>query len=67
MDMARNRGVAKASRALLFPACGPRKRQGGFVNRNYGISYAGQRLVAITYAEPGAQGRFEQFIVMPRD
>jgi CubicO group peptidase (beta-lactamase class C family) len=50
-----------------FVPLGKPRLRGGFVNRNYGISYAGQRLVAITYAEPGAQGRFEQFIVMPRD
>ncbi|MCD2323824.1 beta-lactamase family protein [Sphingomonas sp. IC-56] len=50
-----------------FVPLGKPRLRGGFVNRNYGITYAGQRLVAITYAEPGAQGRFEQFIVMPRD
>ena len=50
-----------------FVPLGKPRLRGGFVNRNYAITYAGQRLVAITYAEPGAQGRFEQFIVMPRD
>lgn len=48
----------------FVPLGGPRLR-GGFVNRNYAIQYGGKRLVVITYAEPGAEGRFEQFIVMP--
>lgn len=48
------------------PAGRPRLR-GGFVNRNYLITYGNRRLVAITYAEPGAAGKFEQFIVQPRD
>jgi CubicO group peptidase (beta-lactamase class C family) len=43
----------------------PRLR-GGFVNRNFLIDYPGEELVLITYAEPGDEGRWEQFIVMPR-
>ncbi|GAA4764134.1 hypothetical protein GCM10023219_05830 [Stakelama sediminis] len=43
---------------------GPRLR-GGFVNRNYRITYPDQKLLLVTYAEPGADGKFEQFIVMP--
>jgi hypothetical protein len=43
----------------------PRLR-GGFVNRNYTIHYAGHPdLTLVTYAEPGANGRWEQFLVMP--
>jgi CubicO group peptidase (beta-lactamase class C family) len=43
----------------------PRLR-GGFVNRNFTIHYAGgKELTLITYAEPGANGRWEQFMVMP--
>ena len=42
----------------------PRLR-GGFVNRNYRIEAGGKTLTAITYAEPGATGRWEQFLVMP--
>lgn len=42
----------------------PRLR-GGFVNRNYRITYKDTSVVIITYAEPGAQGRWEQFMVMP--
>jgi D-alanyl-D-alanine carboxypeptidase len=43
----------------------PRLR-GGFVNRNYTLHYAGKKdLMLITYAEPGAHGRWEQFMIMP--
>jgi CubicO group peptidase (beta-lactamase class C family) len=43
----------------------PRLR-GGFVNRNYKIRYAsGKDLTLVTYAEPGANGRWEQFMIMP--
>lgn len=46
---------------------GPRLR-GGFVNRNYRVTYAnGQVLNVVTYAEPGAQGHYEQFLVMPAE
>jgi D-alanyl-D-alanine carboxypeptidase len=48
-----------------FTAAGPARLRGGFVNRNYTLSFAGQQLEIVTYAEPGAQGRFEQFLVMP--
>jgi len=51
-----------------FTALGKPRLRGGFVNRNYSITYAdGRKLIAITYAEPGANGRFEQFLVQPRD
>ena len=46
---------------------GKARLRGGFVNRNYAIQYPGKRLIAITYAEAGADGKFEQFIVMPGD
>lgn len=46
------------------PLGGPRLR-GGFVNRNYRIRFGDKSLLAVTYAEPGEAGRFEQFIVMP--
>jgi hypothetical protein len=43
----------------------PRLR-GGFVNRNYTIHYSGGKdLTLVTYAEPGAAGRWEQFMIMP--
>ena len=43
----------------------PRLR-GGFVNRNYTIHYANHPdLTLVTYAEGGANGRWEQFMIMP--
>lgn len=48
-----------------FTATGPARLRGGFVNRNYRLSFAGRQLTIVTYAEPGARGRFEQFLVMP--
>jgi CubicO group peptidase (beta-lactamase class C family) len=40
--------------------------RGGFVNRNFTIHYAGgKNLTLVTYAEPGANGRWEQFMIMP--
>jgi D-alanyl-D-alanine carboxypeptidase len=48
-----------------FAADGPARLRGGFVNRNYTLSFAGRQLSIVTYAEPGAHGRFEQFLVMP--
>jgi hypothetical protein len=50
-----------------FALLGKPRLRGGFVNRNYAIRYGDRRLLAITYAEPGDNGRFEQFIVMPLD
>jgi CubicO group peptidase (beta-lactamase class C family) len=50
----------------ITPLGGARLR-GGFVNRNYAIQYPGKKLLVITYAEAGADGKFEQFIVMPGD
>jgi len=44
----------------------PRLR-GGFVNRNYRISYEARSLNVITYSEPGENARFEQFLVMPAE
>jgi CubicO group peptidase (beta-lactamase class C family) len=49
-----------------FTAMGKPRLRGGYVNRNYAIQHRGQKLIAITYAEPGAEGRFEQFIIQPR-
>lgn len=43
----------------------PRLR-GGFVNRVYRVRFANDKTMVIsTYAEPGANGRWEQFIVQP--
>ena len=63
-------GDYKASLAKLGPATaveparGARLR-GGFVNRNFRLSFGDKKLVLITYAEPGEHGRWEQFIISP--
>lgn len=50
----------------FVPRGEPRLR-GGFVNRNFTLHYAsGEDLTLITYAEPGSNGRWEQYIVMPQ-
>lgn len=46
---------------------GKARLRGGFVNRNYAVQYPGKKLIIVTYAEAGATGKFEQFIVMPGD
>lgn len=43
----------------------PPRLRGGFVNRNFTLAYPGKTLTLITYAEPGAHGRWEQFMIMP--
>ncbi|MGI4733198.1 MAG: serine hydrolase domain-containing protein [Janthinobacterium lividum] len=48
-----------------FEAAGPPRLRGGFVNRNYKVTYPGRTLSIVTYAEPGSAGRYEQFLVMP--
>ncbi|MBX9815224.1 MAG: serine hydrolase [Proteobacteria bacterium SG_bin5] len=66
--------VAGDYRASLTPLGAPSafellrapRLRGGFVNRNYRITYPnGQKLIAITYAEPGDTGRYEQFLIYP--
>ena len=49
-----------------FESLGPPRLRGGFVNRNFSLHYpGGKTLELVTYAEPGATGRWEQFIIMP--
>ena len=43
----------------------PPRLRGGFVNRVFQLHYAKKTLVLSTYAEPGAHGRWEQFMIMP--
>ena len=50
-----------------FSMIGRPRLRGGFVNRNYLIVFKDQKMIAITYSEPGAEGKFEQFILQPRD
>jgi CubicO group peptidase (beta-lactamase class C family) len=57
--------LAPLGMPTIEPLRGPRLR-GGFVNRNFVLHYRdGSELVLITYAEPGPNGRWEQFIAMP--
>ncbi len=45
---------------------GPPRLRGGFVNRNFRLTWAdGRKLNLVTYAEPGEHGKWEQFMVMP--
>lgn len=39
--------------------------RGGFVNRVYKLKYATRELSLSTYAEPGENGRWEQFMITP--
>lgn len=48
-----------------FTAPRPPRLRGGFVNRNFKITYGKTKLTLITYAEPGSHGRWEQFMVTP--
>jgi D-alanyl-D-alanine carboxypeptidase len=48
-----------------FVAAGPPRLRGGFVNRNYTLTFASRRLSIVTYAEPGASGKIEQYLVYP--
>jgi hypothetical protein len=51
-----------------FTLARPARLRGGFVNRNYIVTYAdGTKLSVVTYAEPDGTGRYEQFIVMPAE
>ncbi|MEO7240888.1 MAG: serine hydrolase domain-containing protein [Sphingomicrobium sp.] len=43
----------------------PPRLRGGFINRNFTLTFPGKTLTLITYAEPGAHGRWEQFMIMP--
>lgn len=58
--------LAPLGEPLAFEPIGKARLRGGFVNRNYRIRYKDRQLIAVTYAEPGAEGKFEQFLVMPR-
>jgi len=57
--------LSKLGQPTDFEATGGPRLRGGFVNRNYKISYPDQTLEIVTYAEPGDNGRYEQFLVMP--
>ncbi|WP_320452221.1 serine hydrolase domain-containing protein [Sphingomonas sp. CFBP8993] len=46
---------------------GRTRLRGGFVNRSYRVTYPNRTLRISTYAEPGANGRIEQFLVSPAE
>ncbi len=63
-------GDYRASLRALGPlrsvtATRPPRLRGGFVNRVFQLHYAKRTLTLITYAEPGAKGRWEQFMITP--
>ncbi|HWC55880.1 MAG TPA: serine hydrolase domain-containing protein [Sphingomicrobium sp.] len=58
--------LAPLGKPTSFESRGAARLRGGFVNRNFTIHYAdGKKLTLVTYAEPGANGRWEQFMIMP--
>lgn len=60
--------LGKLGDPASFTLTRPARLRGGFVNRNYSVTYPnGTKLSVVTYAEPEATGRYEQFIVMPAD
>ncbi len=48
-----------------FAATGKPSLRGGFVQRGFRVTYPKQSLWISTFAEPGPDGRFEQFLVTP--
>ena len=65
---ARTLGDYRSSLAPLgepvIELAGPPNLRGGFVGRSYSVKYRGGRTLSLsTYAEPGANGRWDQFIV----
>jgi CubicO group peptidase (beta-lactamase class C family) len=59
--------LASLGAPTSFESLGSPRLRGGFVNRNFTIHYAGgKELTLVTYAEPGASGRWEQFMIMPQ-
>ncbi|MBW4329292.1 beta-lactamase family protein [Stakelama sp. CBK3Z-3] len=57
--------LAPLGKPESFEARGGPKLRGGYVNRNYVITYPDKELLLVTYAEPGSEGKFEQYLVMP--
>lgn len=59
------KSLAPLGEPVRFELLAPPRLRGGFVNRNYRVTYPNRRLAIITYAEAGDHGRYEQFLVMP--
>jgi D-alanyl-D-alanine carboxypeptidase len=60
-----SRSLAELGALTRFEPLGQPRLRGGFVNRAYRATFEKRTLVVSTYAEPGAAGRWEQFIVVP--
>ncbi|WP_375394070.1 serine hydrolase domain-containing protein [uncultured Sphingomonas sp.] len=59
--------LAPLGKPGFFVQTGRARLRGGFVNRNYRLSYPGRTLTITTYAEERAGGRYEQFLVTPAE
>ena len=57
--------LAPLGEPTAFVQTGKARLRGGFVNRNYRVTYPGKTVSVSTYAEPGANGRYEQLLVAP--
>ena len=57
--------LAPMGALTTFEALRTPRLRGGFVNRNYRLTFGTRKLLLVSYAEPGPQGRWEQFMVMP--
>lgn len=55
--------LAALGEPTAFVQQGPARQRGGFVNRSYRVTFPGRTLAVSTYVEPGAGGKFEQFLV----
>jgi hypothetical protein len=51
--------------ASAIVALGEPRLRGGFVRRRYRVTAGGKSFAISTFAEPGARGRWEQFLVTP--
>ncbi|WP_167072477.1 serine hydrolase domain-containing protein [Sphingomonas vulcanisoli] len=59
--------LSKLGDPIDFKQSGETKLRGGFVIREYDIRYPGRTLALSTFLEPGDTGRFEQFLVDPKE
>jgi CubicO group peptidase (beta-lactamase class C family) len=59
--------LARLGQPKSFALLRKARLRGGFVNRDYKVVYADRTLNIVTYAEQGAHGRYEQFLVMPAE
>ena len=57
--------LAPLGTPAAFEQQGKTRLRGGFVNRVYKVTFPGRVLAVSTYAEPGPNGRLEQYLVAP--